>query len=116
MRYVRYLIIALIAIGLIVVALANREAVTLRLLPEDLAALTGYSFLITLPLFLVIFAGIAVGILLGFVWEWMREYKHRSEASQKGREVSKLRREVKRLRGEKHEGKDEILALLEDNT
>ncbi|NSX56703.1 lipopolysaccharide assembly protein LapA domain-containing protein [Parasulfitobacter algicola] len=116
MRYIRYLIIASIAICLIVVALANRNAVTLRLLPEDLAALTGYTFSISLPLFVVIFAGIAVGILLGFVWEWMREHKHRSEASQKGREVSKLKREVKRLKGEKHEGKDEVLALLEDHS
>ncbi|WP_208350486.1 LapA family protein [Pseudaestuariivita rosea] len=116
MRYIRYLIIAAIAIGLIIVALANRDIVTLSLLPAELAALTGFSFQIQLPLFLIIFAGIAVGILLGFVWEWMREHKHRSEAYHKGREVNKLEREVKRLKGEKHKGKDEVLALLEESS
>jgi hypothetical protein len=54
------------------------------------------------------------GLIIGFVWEWMREYKHRAEATRKSREVRKLEREVTKLKGEKHEGKDEVLALLED--
>ena len=117
MRYVRYLIWGSIAVSLIVVALANRAAVTLYLLPGELAELLQLPEVyrqIELPLFVVIFLSIAVGVLLGFVWEWLREHKHRAEASRKTREVSKLEREVKKLKGEKHEGKDDVLALLED--
>jgi hypothetical protein len=33
-------------------------------------------------------------VLIGFVWEWLREMKHRTTASQKTREVSRLEREL----------------------
>ena len=33
--------------------------------------------MLELPLFLVIFGGIVAGLLIGFVWEWFREHKHR---------------------------------------
>ena len=39
MRYMRYFILGLISLGLIVVSLANREMVTLNLLPEALGDL-----------------------------------------------------------------------------
>ncbi len=54
-----------------------------------------------------------VGLLVGFVWEWMREYKVRAENARNIREVSRLNREVKRLRGDKYDGKDDIFALLD---
>ena len=71
---------------------------------------------IQLPLFLVVFGGIILGLLLGFVWEWLREGKHRTEATRAKRDAVKLEREVKRLkrREAQAEGKDEVLALLED--
>jgi hypothetical protein len=56
--------------------MANRDLVQVRLLPEDLAALTGLTWGMELPLFLVIFGGIVVGVLIGFVWEWFREHGH----------------------------------------
>ncbi|MEM9349145.1 MAG: LapA family protein [Pseudomonadota bacterium] len=116
-RYIRYLFLDAVAVVLIVVSLANRGTVTLNTLPEGLATMPGLdllAFSIELPLFLVIFAGIAVGLLIGFVWEWLREMKHRSAAARGQREATQLKREVKRLKGEKHEGKDEVLALLDD--
>ena len=115
MRYLRYLILGIIAVALIVVSMANRSAVTLSLLPEPIADLVGYSVSITLPLFIVILGFIVVGILLGFVWEWLREHKHRSAAARAEREAKDLKRQVRRMQGEKHEGKDEVLALLEDS-
>jgi len=116
MRYIRYIILAAIAVVLVVVAMANRGIVTLRLMPVELAELTGVPFLsqaINVPLFAVIFAGIGVGILLGFVWEWVREHKFRSQKAAKEREVKALEREVRRLKGQQSEGKDEVLALLD---
>lgn len=113
MRYLRYLFLSVVGIVLITVALANRQMVTLRLLPEELAGVFNLSGTIGLPLFLVIFAGIVVGLLIGFVWEYLREFKHRRALSKTGREVTKLEREVKRLKGRSGEDKDDVLALIE---
>ncbi|CUH68277.1 putative integral membrane protein [Thalassovita gelatinovora] len=116
MRYIRYAFLACLGIALVSIALANRGDVSLALLPETLADLTGLSYRIELPLFVVIFGGIIAGLLIGFVWEWMREYKHRAEASRKSREVHDLERQLKRekRRADSAENKDEVLALLDE--
>ncbi|WP_407494655.1 lipopolysaccharide assembly protein LapA domain-containing protein [Pseudooceanicola sp. MF1-13] len=113
MKYIRYLFLLCLAVVLIAVALANREFVQLQLLPEGLARVIGMNPSTSLPLFVVIFGGVVAGLLIGFVWEWLREHKHRAEVSRKEREVGKLEREVKKLKGEKNQGKDEVLALLD---
>ena len=114
MRYIRYAFLATLGILLISVSLANRGMVTLKLIPDDIAGLFGFNFVISLPLFVVVLGGIAAGLVVGFFWEWMREYKPRREASQKHREVRKLEREVTRLKDKKNEGKDEVLAILDE--
>jgi ABC-type transport system involved in cytochrome c biogenesis permease subunit len=114
MRFVTYLVLALIAIVLVVVGFANRSVVSLTLLPADLVPFTKYNFSIDVPLYAVVFGGIAVGILLGFFWEWMREHKQRSEALAQRRERAMLAKEVEKLKSDRNEGKDEVLALLED--
>ncbi|MAQ86156.1 LapA family protein [Psychromarinibacter halotolerans] len=115
MRYIRYLILAVIAVCLITVALANREMVTLNVLPEQTSLLLGFNSSVTLPLFLVILGGVVIGLLLGFVWEWLREHKHRAEAAHQRREKEKLAREVTRIKHEKPGTSDDVLALLEDD-
>nr|WP_325253964.1 LapA family protein [Amylibacter sp.] len=113
MRYIRYLFLAVIGLCLIIVALANRGMVTLRLMPEELASIFQVSGSVTLPLFLVIFLGIVAGLLIGFVWEWMREFKYRNDLSKKGKEVHRLEREVNVLKAKSGEGTDDVLALIE---
>ena len=66
-----------------------------------------------LPLFLVIFGGIVLGLLIGFVWEWFREMKHRSTASSKTREVTRLERELAAMRDATSLPKDDVLAILD---
>ncbi|MFN4193955.1 MAG: LapA family protein [Tabrizicola sp.] len=113
-RYLRLIFLVLLGLGLLTVALANRAAVPVRLLPPDLAALTGLTWTMELPLFLVIFAAIIAGVLIGFVWEWFREHGHRATASQKAREVARLERELAVLKDATSvPPKDEVLALLE---
>jgi len=113
MRYIRYLFLAVVGVVLIIVALANRNGVALHLVPNDLAVFLPFRNEITLPLFLVILGSVLVGLLLGFVWEYFREYKHRATANRSKHEVNRLEREVKGLRVKTGEHKDDVLALLE---
>ena len=113
-RYLRLLFLGLLGLGLLTVALANRAPVEVRLLPGDLAALTGLTWSLQVPLFLVIFASIVAGVLIGFVWEWFREHGHRAKASRKAREVARLERELAVLKDSASvPPKDDVLALLE---
>ncbi|WP_128515808.1 LapA family protein [Tabrizicola thermarum] len=113
-RYLRLLLLGLLGLGLLTVALANRAPVTVQLLPADLAALTGLTWAMDLPLFVVIFGGIIAGVLIGFVWEWFREHGHRAAASRKTREVARLERELAVLKDATSvPQQDEVLALLD---
>lgn len=112
-RYLRYAFLGLMGLGLLTVAMANRAPVTLHLLPDDIAAFSGLSWQIEVPLFIVIFGGIIAGLLIGFVWEWFREMKHRSTASRKTREVVRLERELAVMKDATALPADDILSLLE---
>lgn len=113
MRYIRYIFLAGLAICLVTIAMANRGLVTLHLMPEEIAGFVNLPNSLELPLFIVIFGGIVAGLLIGFIWEWTREYKIRAQASRSRRDVKALEKEVTRLKGEKYEQKDDVLALLE---
>lgn len=113
-RYIRLVFLGLLGLSLLTLALANRAPVEVRLLPGDLAALTGWTWGMQLPLFLVIFAAIIAGVLIGFVWEWFREHGHRAAAAQKAREVTRLERELAVLRDSRSvPPQDDVLALLD---
>lgn len=113
MRYIRYLFLTVIGLILIVIALGNRSLVTLKMAPDALATPFGLTGSVTVPLFLVIFLGIFAGLWIGFIWEWIREFKIRSLLSKKGKEVHRLENEVKALRAKSGEGQDDVLALLD---
>lgn len=115
-RTLRLIFLAAVGLVLLIVALANRGAVTLRLLPEETGAFFGWEWSVQLPLFLVIFGGIVAGLLLGFVWEWLREAKHRAEAARRRGEVARLEREVSDLKGRTGTPpEDDVLALLHED-
>jgi len=115
MRYIRYAFLAILAVVLITVALANRELVTLYLLPAELSGFLGFSWQVSLPLFIVIFGGIIAGVMIGFFWEWMREYKFRAKGKRAEKAAVRLSEEVQHLK-KKEAAKqgDEVLALLDD--
>lgn len=112
MRYIRYFILGAIAVVLITVAIANRGPLTLRLLPEQLTGLFGFSWQITLPAFIVLLAAVLAGVLLGFVWEWVREHRYRVQATAERKERERLERELRKTAPERGKG-DDVLALLE---
>jgi lipopolysaccharide assembly protein A len=110
MRTVKFILLALILLVIVILSLANRELVTLNLLPAGMARLLPAS--IQLPLFVVSLLSIVVGMVLGYLLEWLREHKHRRRASVKAREAAELNREVDRLRKQSGKADDEVLALL----
>lgn len=114
MRYIRWGFMAVLGMALVAVAFGNRDFVALRLLPAEIEPLVGFSWSIELPLFIVVFLSIIAGLVIGFIWEWIREAGLRGEAARNKSEVGALKREVHKLKTEPSEPKDEILALLED--
>jgi uncharacterized integral membrane protein len=114
MRFVRYFILGLISVGLIVVSLANREMVTLKLMPEVLGDWAGMNAKIHVPLFVSILSGVAAGLLIGFVWEWLREMKYRVAVKSEHKQVVILNREVDKLKSESPKAQDDILTLLDE--
>lgn len=114
LRKLRYLFLLALGLALLTVALANRGPVVLRLLPEGTGDFLGLGWAIEMPLFLVMFGGIVVGLLIGFVWEWLREHKHRAVASTSTRDVARLERELAMLRDAKGQPQDDVLALLDN--
>lgn len=113
MRIVRFIIIFFISIFLLILALVNREYVDFRFLPVNLSDQLGVSGSITLPLFILTFIGILVGVLLGFFWEYLREHKYRKALSQKTKKVKVLENEIKKLKNITNNEADQILELLE---
>lgn len=115
MKTIRYAFWAFIGLCLILVGLANGEIVTVRAMPEALADLLAISPDVQLPLFVVIFLGVGAGLMIGFLWEWVREHRIRADARGTRREVESLKREVQQLRGAAAGAKsdDDVLALLE---
>lgn len=113
MRYIRWIVLALVALALVTVALANRAPVTVRALPDGLSGLFGLAWAAEVPLFLVMLASGLLGVALGFVWEWLREHKHRATASAKTREAARLERELAVMRDTKTVPEDDVLALID---
>lgn len=112
-RALRLLFLAVLAVVLVTLAMSNRDIVMLRLLPTEAETYIGFNWGIQMPLFLVIFAGIALGLLIGFVWEYLREMRFRATAKKATRKAATLERELGRLKEKTQGPKDEVLALLD---
>ena len=113
MRYVRMLLVALLAIILVGVALANRQLVTVGLFPGRLDRYMGGDWQVQMPLFLVIILALLAGMILGLIWEWMRETAVRQESARRAHDLQVLEREVRGLRVTHHAPRDEVLAILD---
>ncbi|NCO21588.1 MAG: LapA family protein [Rhodobacterales bacterium] len=113
MRYIRYAFVLTLAVCLVVVAVANRGVVSVQLLPVEMGGFLGWSWAVDLPLFIVIFASIVAGVLIGFIWEWLREHKFRADAARQRREKEQLQREMSQMKGPSPRKGDDVLALLD---
>ena len=110
MRTLKLLLLGLILVAVVLLAVANRGPATLNLLPPELDRVMPLS--VELPLFVIILAAVVIGMVVGYLVEWLREHKHRRRASAKTQEAARLNREVARLRKETGRPEDDVLALL----
>lgn len=114
LSYLRYGFLALVVMVLVMIALANRAMVTISLLPEAVAGLAGVDPKVSLPLFMVLGLALGAGLVLGLIWEWLRERGYRADAARARREAEGLRSELKRAqRVAPQTQKDDVLAVLE---
>lgn len=116
MTYLRYAFLAIILVVAVTLALANRAPVTLALWPETMATFFGARYTLTLPLFLVVLGAAGLGLVLGLVWEWLRERGYRAEAARARREVEELRaaQGVPAHAPIVQPRRDEVLSILEE--
>lgn len=112
LRYIKLFIASVVMIALVLVAVANRQLVTVKLLPDPIADALGLGYQVTLPHFIILIVAVIVGLLLGYLIEWLRERKHRKAVDVKSRQLSRLESEVEQLKKKTGEEDDEILALL----
>jgi len=113
LRTLRYVLIGLVGLALLTFSLSNTTPVLIKAMPDDLAAFFGVNWQIELPLFLVMLGGVVAGVLVGFIWEWLREHKHRATARTKAKEVSKLERELSVMRDANTVPQDDVIALID---
>ena len=84
----------------------------IRILPSELEGFLGGGMIFSIPIFVLFLCGVIFGLLVGFVWEWIREMKHRSASSRKSKELAKVENELSQLKRESGQNEDEILLLL----
>jgi putative membrane protein len=113
-RAIKYLFLIAVAVALVVLAMANRDPVTLTLCRRNWHCGRASTSTIELPLFVVILGGVATGVLVGLRLGMAARASPPGCRKTNHREAKKLEREVEALRGKKNEGRDEVLALVED--
>ncbi|MEL6265307.1 MAG: LapA family protein [Pseudomonadota bacterium] len=105
-RLLRAAVLLAILVVLVILGVANMQPVTLQLLPEGITAST--PALAGVPLSVVILAAMLLGFVVGEVFEWVREAKHRKEVANRGREIQSLRAENARLRSKLADPKEDL--------
>lgn len=107
-RFLKALVLLPVAIVVVLLAVANRGPVTLSLDPfsPDVPEIAT-----TVPLYAVIFAAVASGIVIGGVATWLAQAKHRRARRQYGREMRHLKHETERLRAQQAPAASNVPAL-----
>lgn len=94
-RIVSFLIIVPLAIVIVAFAVANRQSVTVSFDPFSSAS---PAYAATVPFFVMIFALLILGVLVGGVAAWIRQAKWRRTARRLDGEVRALHQEMDAIR------------------
>jgi uncharacterized integral membrane protein len=90
-KFVWALVLVPLGIVLVLFAVANREVVTLTFDPFDRAQ---PAFALRMPLFLLSFVLVGIGVLIGSFATWLRQHRWRARARAAEREVRLLREQL----------------------
>ncbi len=98
MKLIRWMTFLVLSIVAVAVAVSNRGAVTVQLDPfSDVNPAIRFD----LPLFIVMFACLLVGLVLGALTVWLAQWKWRRLAAREARRARDLERQIARIeRGE----------------
>lgn len=100
MRVIGWIVGLPVAVLVLMFAVANRGPVTVSLDPFDTAAPTAF---VELPLFLILFATLFLGVLVGGAAVWFGQGRHRRAARQARTEARLYRQEAETLKAERGE-------------
>jgi len=95
-RFLRLLIVAVVAIVLTLFAFANRQWVTVSFDPSSSPEAAAYA--ITTPLFVVVIAAAMLGVIAGAAATWVSQGRHRRAARRHRAEADRWRREAETLK------------------
>lgn len=90
-KLVIWLVLVPLAIIILMFALANRQLVTISFDPFNVATPAAA---VTLPLFVLVFVLVLLGVVIGGVAAWLRQSRYRRAARVLEGDVAGLRREV----------------------
>jgi uncharacterized integral membrane protein len=94
-RLARFLVFIPVALIVVVLSVANRAPVSFTLDPFNP---TEPAFSVEIPLYWLIFAALAVGILVGGLATWLGQTHWRRDARQRASELARLRSEPPTVR------------------
>ncbi|KQP04968.1 MAG: LapA family protein [Methylobacterium sp.] len=94
-RFFKGLVLLPVAVVVVALAVANRDAVRLSFDPfsPDLPV-----FSVTLPLYAILFIAVGAGVLLGGCGAWLGQSGTRRTSAERRREIRRLEGETARLR------------------
>jgi len=109
-RAVGWLVLLPLGLMLVLFALANRGVVQIGF--DPLTPEVPFVAPIQMPMFVLIYAVLMAGVLIGGIASWFAQSRHRAEERHLRRRAEALEGELDRVRRERRT--DETLALLED--
>ena len=93
-KLVFWLVLVPLAIVILMFAVANREIVTVSF---DPFSSTRPAASVSVPLFVLIFSLVILGVIIGGIAAWLRQSGYRRAARQRHSDVAALRREIETL-------------------
>jgi uncharacterized membrane protein YciS (DUF1049 family) len=90
-KFVTAFVLVPLAIVIVMFAVANRELIAVSFDPFDSA---NPAFALKLPLFILIFVLVGLGVLVGGIAAWLRQHKWRARARRAEADIKRLRTEL----------------------
>ncbi len=90
-KFLTAFVLVPLAIVIVMFAVANREMVTVSFDPFDIAQPASAP---KMPLFILIFVLVGVGVLIGGIAAWLKQHKWRTRARRAEADVRRLRAEL----------------------